>query len=50
MCEGVCEGARGWCVCGWCVRVVCVSVVCVGGVREGVCQDVREGVCEGGGV
>ena len=33
---GVCEGG------------VCVRVVCEGGVCEGVCQDVREGVCEGG--
>ena len=30
------------------MRVVCVRVVCEGGVSEGVCQDVREGVCEGG--
>ena len=30
--------------------MVCVRVVCEGGVCEGVCQDVREGVCEGGGV
>ena len=45
-------GLRGHLCVRVCVRVreggVCEGGVCEGGVCEGVCQDVREGVCEGG--